>query len=131
MSTLVLRLHGVRDARRQAVRTDDQRGARLAHAVETGQPHADHAIAVTQQLAHQRAFAHLGAGPARGVDQQGIEHGAPRAIHDRGAVDRFRPALQSGVAEVNLHLFDRRTAGRRQRHRAAPTWQGTPWSAAT
>ena len=113
------RAHRLGDAGVHAIGADDDRCSFL----DSIAAHADDAVAVADDVAHQHAFPHLGAGFARGIDQQLVEHGAARAIHRRRAVDRLGPPAKSDRARMHVHRLDQRAAGRRQRVEQAPARQ--------
>ena len=112
------------DAGAQAIGTDHKRRARfdrLARRIDC--PHADDAVAVADDLAHQRRFPYLGAGRARRIDQQLVEHGAARAVHHRRAVDRFRPSAQGDRPGMHGDRLDHWAAGFRKRIEKTPARQ--------
>src|SRR5688572_2167047 len=86
-------------------------------------PDADHPAVLDQDLLDREAFADLGAGLRRGLDQLLVEDGPARAIADGGFI-RARRAFDREGAEVVGVGVDRRASGRHEAIEQAPPRQG-------
>jgi hypothetical protein len=72
---------------------------------------AGHAVAVEDQLVEGEALAHLGAGVARGVDEELVEQRAARAVDRVGALELREAPAQDDGPWIEAHLRRRGRAG--------------------
>ena len=113
--------HGLRDERMAAVRADHDLGP-FAHGLTALRAalDADDASVFDEELLHREALSNFRAGLSRGVDQQFVQHGPPRAVRDR-RVCRARRAGDRERTEIERVGVDRRTSGRGQPIEQSPS----------
>jgi hypothetical protein len=107
------------------VRPDHQpRGLRHGRAAAGAAPYPGDPVAGGRQLRYPEVLADLRPGRARGIDQDSVEQGPPRAVQ---GIDAFAggesPVHDQAAAGVETHPAGRRRARRRQLPEQAPPVQ--------